>query len=163
MHSSYFDKNTVKKKKEQSYSMSNLPPQFELNDMEAVFHQAILKQQADDNPFTFIRRSETNATILRVNHVRATMDEAQKFKEIMFAVMHKGHREFILDLSNCEFMDSTFLGAIILVSKKNIHNNGSIVLVAESQKLKVLYALKELDKVLRIYETIDEAVNEFKK
>ncbi len=142
MHSSYFSKNIVKKKTEQKNPYSNLSSKIELNEMEAVFHQAILKQQADDNPFTFIKRNESNATILIVNHVRATLEEAQKFKEIMLAVIYKGHRDFIIDLTNCEFMDSTFLGAIILVAKKAALTRGSLVLVAEPQKLKVLYALK---------------------
>lgn len=159
MHSSYFGNRTVKKKVETNFAMGSLSPQFELNEMEATFHQAILKQQADDNPFTISRRSETNSTIVIVNHARASMEEAQTFKEMMFAMIHQGHRDFIIDLSNCNFMDSTFLGAIILITKKNLPLDGSIVLVAKPEKLKVLYALKELSKILSIYETIDEATN----
>ena len=102
-------------------------------------------------------------SIVKVNHARATMEEAQTFKEMMFAMIHQGHRDFIIDLTSCNFMDSTFLGAIILITKKNQPLDGSVVLVAKHEKLKVLYALKELSKILSIYETIDEAINKINK
>lgn len=145
------------------YAVSDLRPQFELDAVEARNYQDILRRQADDKPFSYIRRSDTESTILRVNHLRASAEEAIKFKEFMMINIHQGHRQFIIDLSTCEFMDSTFLGAIIMVTKKLRLENGTLSLVADPQKIKVLYALKELDKILKVFKTIDEAVNEIKE
>ena len=79
--------------------------------MEALFHKAIIKQQADDKSFTFIKNNDVDATIIRINHIRASAEEAITFKDFMLVNIHQGHRQFIIDLTNCEFMDSTFLGS----------------------------------------------------
>ncbi len=158
MNDSLLRKNNVKNEPVKTSLYTNYHPHFEIKEMDALFNDAILKQQADDNPLTFIRRKDTNATILRVNHLRASLEEAKKFREFMILNIHQGHNEFIIDLTKCEFMDSTFLGAIILVSKKLRAENGKIILVADPQKLKVLHTLNELNKVFQIYSTIDEAV-----
>jgi anti-anti-sigma regulatory factor len=57
-------------------------------------------------------------------------------------------------------MDSTFLGAIIQVSKKLMKVNGKMVLIANPEKLKILYALNELKKILTVAESIDEGIIE---
>ena len=161
MHNSFKKDNMASTKPQYDYITKNLRPQFELDDVESENYRAILKRQADDKPFTFIKRNDTEATILRVNHLRATAEEAIKFKEFMLINIHQGHRDFIIDLLNCEFMDSTFLGAIIMVTKKIRNDNGSLLLVADPQKLKLLHAFVELKKILSVHSTIDEAVNEY--
>ncbi|MCB0746325.1 MAG: STAS domain-containing protein [Ignavibacteriae bacterium] len=77
----------------------------------------------------------------------------------MLVNIHQGHRNFIIDLTNCEFMDSTFLGSIIVIAKKLRALNGQLTLVADPQKLKVLYTLTELSKMLNVEKTLNEAIN----
>jgi len=163
MQSPLNNKNIDTNSLRQKYDVSNLRPQFELNEFEERNYREILKRQADENPFTFIRRNDSRATIVRVNHIRAASEEAKVFREFTLINIHQGHKEFIIDLSKCEFMDSTFLGTIILLTKRLRLENGSIILVADSQKLKVIHALVELSKILKVFNTIDEAVSEFKE
>lgn len=150
---------TANTKLSETRSLSSFHAQFEINEMEALFHKAILKQQADDKPFTFVKNSDVDATIIRINHIRASAEEAIKFKEFMLVNIHQGHRNFIIDLTNCEFMDSTFLGSIIVIAKKLRALNGQLTLVADPQKLKVLYTLTELSKMLNVEKTLNEAIN----
>jgi len=140
----------------------NLPAQFELNDYEEKTYQQILKRQADENPFTFIRRSDTNATIFRVNHIRVSMEEATKLKEFLTINMVKGHSDFIIDMSICEFMDSTFFGTIIIMAKKIKKKGGSISVIAIPKKLRVLSTIKMLENLLKVYSTIEEAISDNK-
>ena len=140
----------------------NLPAQFELNDYEEQSYHAILKRQADENPFTFIRRTDTDATIFRVNHIRVSIEEAQKLREFLTINMVKGHSDFIIDMSYCEFMDSTFFGSIIMMAKKIKKKGGSISIVAIPQKLKILSTIHILEKLLKVYSTIEEAVSDNK-
>lgn len=141
-----------------SHTISDLHPQFEMNEMESYFHKEILKRQADDNPFSYINRNDTDATIFKINHLRVEIEEAKKVREFLLVNVQKGHRKFIIDLTNCEFMDSTFLGAIIQVSKKISVDNGRIILAADPKKIKILHALKELSNFLTITSSVDEAV-----
>ncbi|MCB0746324.1 MAG: hypothetical protein KDC90_02575 [Ignavibacteriae bacterium] len=67
---------TTNTKLSETSSLSSFHAQFEINEMEALFHKAILKQQADDKPFTFVKNSDVDATIIRINHIRASAEEA---------------------------------------------------------------------------------------
>lgn len=147
--------------KRNDYLGRNLHPQFQLDETEAKNYRDILKRQADEKPFTIIKKNNIRATIITINHMRASAEEAIKFKEFMQVNIHQGHVEFIIDFSNCEFMDSTFLGAIIIVSKKLNSVNGSLSLVADPTKLKVLHALIELKKILNVYSNKEEAENNY--
>ncbi len=142
--------------------LQNLPPQFELNDYEERTYQAILKRQADENPFSFIRSSDTDATIFRVNHIRVSTEEAKKLQEFLTINMVKGHTDFIIDMSICEFMDSTFFGSIIMMAKKIKKKGGSLSVVAIPQKLKILNTIQILENLLKVYSTIEEAISDNK-
>jgi anti-anti-sigma regulatory factor len=139
----------------------NLHPQFQLDETEARNYRDILKRQADEKPFTIIKKANIRATVIRINHLRASADEAIKFKEFMQVNIHQGHLEFIIDFSNCEFMDSTFLGAVIVITKKLNLANGSLSLVADPIKLKVLHTLIELSKILSVYPSLEEAEKKY--
>jgi anti-anti-sigma regulatory factor len=139
----------------------NLHPQFQLDEAEARNYRDILKRQADEKPFTIIKKNNIRATIIKINHLRASANEAIKFKEFMQVNIHQGHLEFIIDFSNCEFMDSTFLGSVILITKKLNLANGSLSLVADPLKLKVLHALIELSKILSVYPNLEEAEKKY--
>lgn len=160
-----YNPTSQKEKAEESirfpHTLGGMHPQFCMNEMEDYFHKEILKRQADDNPFTFIRRSDTDATIFRINHLRLQIEEAKQVRDFLLINIQKGHKEFIIDITNCEFMDSTFLGAIIQVSKKINRENGKIILAADPEKIRILHALKELNKYLTITSSVDESVMYF--
>lgn len=42
---------------------------------------------------------------------RATFTSSIDFKTLTSQLLQKGYRYFVLELSECQFMDSTFLGA----------------------------------------------------
>lgn len=148
-------------KQHNDYLVRNLHPQFQLDEAEARNYKDILKRQADEKPFTIVKKDGVSATIVKINHLRASAEEAVKFKEFMLINIHQGHKDFIIDFSDCEFMDSTFLGSVILVTKKVNSNEGSLVLVADPQKLKVLYTLIELNKILTVFTNREEAENNY--
>jgi len=162
MNSRPIKKNSLQPKLQNTDFLKNLPPQFELDDYEERAYQKILKRQADENPFTYIRRSGTNATIFRVNHTRVSIEEAAKLREFLTINMVKGHIDFIIDMSICEFMDSTFFGSIIMMAKKIKKKEGTISVVAVPQNLKILSTIEMLDDLLKVYPTIDEAISDNK-
>lgn len=136
-------------------------PQFQIDELEVKKHRNILNQESDEKPFLIKKVKNINATIVRINRLRASAEEANNFQKFMMEYIEKGYSEFIIDFSNCEFMDSTFLGAVIIVTKKINLDDGSLVLVADPKKLKVLHALVELSKILKVYTTMDDALKGF--
>jgi anti-sigma B factor antagonist len=43
---------------------------------------------------------------------RATFQSSGGLKEFIKKMIHRGHRDFVVDLGNCELMDSTFMGTL---------------------------------------------------
>jgi len=66
--------------------------------------------------------------IYSVELVRATIKEAEEFKKILTQEIESGTRDLIVDLSFCEFIDSTFLGALVVSLKRLLGVNGSMKL-----------------------------------
>ena len=64
-----------------------------------------------------------------VNLTRATMKEAEEFKQIIRQDIESGWRKIIVDLSDCEFIDSTFLGVLVISLKRITGLGGDIRLV----------------------------------
>ena len=79
------------------------------------------------------------------------VDEAAEFRQKVYDLISKGEKHFVLDFSNCTFIDSTGLGVLVSVYKKCAELNGSLKLcsINNTQVLKV-FKLTRLDKVFEI-------------
>ena len=53
-----------------------------------------------------------------VNIDRATLHEADELKASLAIKMEEGYKNIIIDLSACDFIDSTFLGVLVNTLKK---------------------------------------------
>ncbi|PID56815.1 MAG: hypothetical protein CR986_09935 [Ignavibacteriae bacterium] len=141
------------------HPIKNLFPQYERNLVEAELEDDINERKLNNKLFEFVKNKETDALIIRSKKERATITEANKLKEIIFPSIKGGNKKVILDLSNCEFMDSTFLGLLVLISKKLAKENGKIVLVLNREKIKIFHVLNQIEKYIKIFKNLDEAVS----
>jgi anti-anti-sigma factor len=55
--------------------------------------------------------------------------DAEEFKKILFKDIQTGWRKIIIDLTECKFIDSTFLGTIVIALKKITELGGKLRLV----------------------------------
>lgn len=97
-----------------------------------------------------------------VNLTRATYKEANQFKLILQADIEKRFKKLVVDISIVEFMDSTFLGALVLAKRNITQIGGDLKLV---EPLSVFKALMEKTSTLNIFESyksVSEAVRSFK-
>jgi anti-anti-sigma factor len=107
-------------------------------------------------------RSEKNGIILfKVNLVRATLKEAEVFKSMLKKDIDNGHNKLVIDLSFCEFIDSTFLGTIVISLKKITAIGGDIKLVGFQPAVRSMFELTRISKVFETFESTDEAVKSF--
>jgi len=98
----------------------------------------------------FEKKVVKDVVIEIVNISRATWKEAMSFKEILTDDISKKFKKIVIDVSKCEFMDSTFLGVLVL-SQKNIAKNGGEIKLVEPSS--VFQALMEKTSTLKIFET----------
>ncbi len=102
-----------------------------------------------------------NICALIVNIDRATLKEADEFKNIASAKVESGINNFLVDLSACEFIDSTFLGSIVNILKKVSRNGGKLKLTGLQPNV---YSMFELTRMLSVFETFtdfNDAINSF--
>ena len=109
----------------------------------------------------YIRSEKKGVVLLKVNLVRATLKEAEKFKNMLKKDIDSGQKKLVIDLSYCEFIDSTFLGTIVISLKKVTAVGGDIKLVGFQPAVRSMFELTRISKVFETFESTDEAVNSF--
>lgn len=70
--------------------------------------------------------------------------------------------KMVFDLSEVEYCDSSGLSAILLSFRILQTNNGNIRLANPQKSVRTLIEISQLNRVLPIKETVEEAVNELK-
>ena len=103
-----------------------------------------------------------NVLVEVVELTRATLNEAEEFKRRLAEDIEQGHKKIVADLSACEFIDSTFLGTLVISLKKVTSLGGDLRLVGFKP---AVHSMFELTRMYRVFETFpnkQDAVNSFK-
>lgn len=93
---------------------------------------------------------------------RATYKEAEEFKKLLDKDIDNGYSKIIVELSNCRFIDSTFLSTIVTSLKKVSKTGGNLKLVGVHSETQALLELTGTVKVFEIYQNRSEAIESFK-
>lgn len=78
------------------------------------------------------------------------VDEASDFRENINNLISQGEKHFVLNFSDCTFVDSTGLGVLVGIYKKCTELNGSLKLHSINPQVMKLFNLTRLDKVFQI-------------
>jgi len=100
---------------------------------------------------------------VKVNISRATMDSAPQFREYLINLIEDGDKKFIIDLSYCDFLDSSFLGSMVASLKKIKSLNGSLVIVNNKETPAGILSLTNMDRVFQIYKTVEDAISVYRE
>ncbi len=80
-----------------------------------------------------------------------------ELKSELVMINSTGDRNIIVDLINCKYCDSSGLSAILIGSRLCRDSDGSFILANLQESVKKLVAISQLDTVLTITPTLDEA------
>ena len=103
----------------------------------------------------FTSDSIENSIVVKVNLLRATACEADSLTKYFSKLPSKNIDRVILDLSECNFVDSTFLSSII---KYNKSVKAEIKLVVANSRQLSIFKITKLDALFNIYTTVDQAL-----
>ncbi len=109
----------------------------------------------------FEKKIEKDVVIEVVNLTRATWKEAQEFKKILEEDIEKKFRKLVVDISQCEFLDSTFLGVLVFAKKSTTKIGGDLKIVEPPSVFRVLREKTSTLNVFDTYKSLDDAVNSF--
>ncbi|MBA4406731.1 hypothetical protein C0389_05600 [bacterium] len=103
----------------------------------------------------------SDVAIVHVYLNRATLAKAVLFKDFVSEIVTSGISKIVVDLSICEYIDSTFLGAMVAVLKKTNSMNGDLRLVYNKEMPSLVFVLTRMDKVFKVFPGLDEAIESF--
>jgi anti-anti-sigma factor len=109
----------------------------------------------------FEKTTNNRVVVLNVNLIRATLKEAEEFKNQLMNEIKNGNKKIVVNLTRCEFIDSTFLGSLVVALKKVTSSGGDLRLVGFQPAVNSMFELTRMYRVFESYETPDEAVKSF--
>lgn len=109
----------------------------------------------------YIRKFVGDILVEKVNFVRATIKEAAVFRDRIYDIIAMKQYKIIIDLSKCEFIDSTFLGALVMILKRITEKGGELKLVVPNTESFRIMDTMGLYKVFNVYNSEYEAVKSF--
>ena len=80
---------------------------------------------------------------------RATYRETDEFNNIINNMIERGYRKFIVDLYNVDFIDSTFMGSLIIKLREIKNIEGQLIL---SNLNRSVYTVIEYTRLNKIFE-----------
>lgn len=102
-----------------------------------------------------------NVIVFKLNEKRLDTNISGLLKgEFTMMLKIDGVNKLIIDLSNVESCDSSGLSAILVANRIISANEGQIRLAAPSEKVHTLIKITQLDRVLQVTETVDQAIKE---
>ncbi len=109
--------------------------------------------------FSFDVKNEV--LISKIHQKRATVEFASEFKEELLKKIDEVNSNVVVDLSECEFVDSSFLGALVAGLKKATMRNGDLKIVGLQPPVRAMFELTRLYRIFDIFENEEDAINSF--
>ena len=94
--------------------------------------------------------------IERINLIRATINESQEIKDNLLDDIDC--KKIIVDLSSCDYIDSTFFGAMVFAYRVLKHHGCSVVLVVSQSYISKSFIFQEISSVFKVYNSMAEAI-----
>jgi anti-anti-sigma factor len=109
----------------------------------------------------FFREQTNDVVVITVNIKRATMADAEEFKETLVNEIQRGIKKIVVDLSTCEFIDSTFLGGLVVSLKKLTALDGDLRLVGFQPAVHSMFELTRMYRVFESFKAKEDAIKSF--
>ena len=106
----------------------------------------------------FQRQIANGFIIERVNLEQATIAEAVRFKKHLETDISLGYNIIIVDLSNCNSLDSAFIGVLVVTLKQLLRLGGSIKIVKPGMFSKSMLNLTGTIEKFELYESLENAI-----
>ncbi|MGB5894454.1 MAG: STAS domain-containing protein [Ignavibacteriaceae bacterium] len=110
----------------------------------------------------FIKEEHDDVIVEVVELNRATLNEVDEFKKRLVENIDNGYKKIVVDLTGCEFIDSTFLGALVIALKRITSLGGDLRLVGFQPTVHSMFELTRMYRVFETFKTKEDAILSFK-
>jgi anti-sigma B factor antagonist len=81
-----------------------------------------------------------------------------EFMKVVERQLQDGHREIVVDLTNCDYIDSSGIAALVSAFTKSAKVGGKVAIANPPKKLRELFAITKLETILKPYDTLESAL-----
>lgn len=78
------------------------------------------------------------------------VEEAAALREELLTYIEKGHKNFYINMTGVDYIDSSGLGVLVAIQKRSLQNGGGVKLSGLKGVVKELFELTRLTKVFEI-------------
>lgn len=104
---------------------------------------------------------ENKILIVKIEEKRATVEFSGTLKDDLLKKIEQGNSKVIIDLSQVEFVDSSFLGTLVTGLKRTAIKNGDLKIVDLQEPVRTMFELTRLYKIFEIFDAVEDALNSF--
>jgi len=106
------------------------------------------------------REMRNGFLVIQIKARRATVDMASEIKQRLFDEIDMGNINIIIDFSYVEFVDSSFLGALVAGLKQIKSKDGEIKISGLHPHVRITFELTRLDHLFKIYQSVEQAMRD---
>ncbi len=99
-----------------------------------------------------------NILILNIDEKEANLSKADHFKQLVSEEIEKGERKLVISFKNVEYLDSSFLGALVAILKHLLPLKGQLVLTDLNEDIENLFSLTRLNKIFNLKSDLQTAM-----
>ena len=99
--------------------------------------------------------------VVRIKEKRLTSHEAPEMKTAFLALMEVEGEEYVINLKDVEYMDSTGLGAFLFGIRQAERYDKEIIFCELSPRIQSLVRIAQLEKIIEIFEKEEDAIKEY--
>ncbi|WP_432403408.1 STAS domain-containing protein [Wukongibacter sp. M2B1] len=96
-------------------------------------------------------------------HGQVSFENHSEFKEIMLRNIHGDESIIIVDMENLTYLNSMGLGVIVKAYSQSKKQGKEFVISSLQDNIKKLFTITKLERIIRICESTEEAIELFKK
>ncbi|MCC8423762.1 STAS domain-containing protein [Mucilaginibacter sp. UR6-11] len=97
--------------------------------------------------------------MINLNLQEASLANADEFKTDLIKLFDAHHKRIVLNLEQVQYIDSSFLGALVSSLKYLMSFKEDLILVGLRPDIADMFALIRLDKIFNIYSDFSEAID----
>ena len=99
--------------------------------------------------------------VIDVNLTHSTINEANEFRRAIEEEINSGHTDLVIDLSKCEYIDSTFFGGIIWALGELSDKGKKLKVVKQASSKEDIFTITNTLNVFDLYKTREDAIKSF--
>ena len=99
--------------------------------------------------------------VLSVELSHSTLLDTKKFRTLIDEEINQDHLKMIIDLSKCEHIDSTFLGAIMMTLQKLNEKGGKMKIVEPTNPKEDIFDVTKTHELFDMHKTREDALKNF--